>query len=179
MFMPLFKVTYQPVAEAFCNILLQVAAFEAIDAEPINDVVWGDSSSKSVESESTARIGRFENLGYEGPNSIPNLASTLIMLSILLSLLMPLVYLSRKKKCCTVVQSKRGELQGMLNWNMPIAFLLNSYSVCSICCLLNLKYANSTASLSASANLIASLLLLILLVSFPVAQVICLRRNKD
>ena len=58
---------------------MQVAAFDAIDTGPLNESVWGDSLSKS---EDENDIGRIENLGFDGPYSLKNLASTLIMLGI-------------------------------------------------------------------------------------------------
>lgn len=133
--MPLFSVNYPALAETFCNMLLQVAAFEAINTEKINERVWG---TKLAEFDENADIGRFANLGYNGPSIMPNLASTLIMFS--LTLLVPLapICLSSCMLCCDCLSIDKSYFLGQLMWNLPIAFLINTYSVLAICSLLNI-----------------------------------------
>ena len=66
MFMPLFAADYPANAEFFCQMLLEVASFDAIPAEEINSDIWSDSlepSDPTTEND----IGKFENLGYDSP----------------------------------------------------------------------------------------------------------------
>ena len=63
MFMPLFASNYPANAEIFCVMLLEVAAFDAIPAEEINEAIWSDSLDTYEEGND---IGRFESLGFDG-----------------------------------------------------------------------------------------------------------------
>ena len=137
MFMPLFAADYPANAEFFCQILLEVASFDAIPADEINSEVWSDSlepSDPAAEND----IGKLENLGYDSPNVLLNLTSPLIMLILSMVTFLALLLLSFIYCCCNWCERQRGWFQGALLWNVPIAFLIESYSVIAICCMLNM-----------------------------------------
>lgn len=134
MFMPLFNVVYPANAQFYCRLLLEVASYDAIPSEEINGGIW----QKSLENGDD--IGKFESLGYDGPFIVANLTSTLIMLS--LAVLSNIVLFALTFMTCKFrdkLKSCRPSIRGNLFWRLPNGFLIESYSVLTICCVLNLK----------------------------------------
>lgn len=118
-------------------MLLEVASFDAIPAEDINSYLWEDAllpEDPTVEQD----IGKFEDLGYDGPFVLINLTSPLLIFSLSLVILLALLILSIKYCCCKCCKKHRGTFYGTLFWNLPIAFVAESFSVIAICCMLNM-----------------------------------------
>lgn len=156
-------------------MLLEVAAFEAIDTKVINEGIWG--SSLSAKEGDEFEIGRVENLGYDGPYVLPNLGPTLIMLSIKVLILLALLEMSKSKRCFVCIKRNKDVYRGSLTWNMPINFLIDSYSVLAICTLLNLQ-SDSQERAVFRLNFASSLVMMIILVSYPVLSQVFLLRNR-
>ena len=97
--MPLFAASYPANAEFFSQMLLEVAAFDAIPAEEINSHIWNDALEPS-NPEIDNDIGNFEKLGYQGPYVLLNLTSTLIMLLLALFVLLAILLPSLISCCC-------------------------------------------------------------------------------
>ena len=141
MFMPLFAVLYPANAEFFCKLLLEVASYDAIPADTINAAIWSDVLEPSEGAE--VDIGKFESLGFDGPYGLPNLTSTVVMFTMFILFYSILLCIGSASCCFSWLQRKRSNIDGILRWTFPIGFLMDSYSVISICCLLNLKHFSS------------------------------------
>ena len=85
-------------------------------------------------------MGKFESLGFDSPFVFQNLTTTLFMFLLSLAFFTLIFLLSGSSCCFLCVQRIRSHLRGMLSWKFPIGFLMDSYSVVAIACLLNLKY---------------------------------------
>lgn len=174
MFMPLFSVVYPANAEFYCKMLLEVASFDALPAEEINSEVWHDSLQTEDDS-----IGKFESLGYDGPFMVSNLITMQIMLGF--TLIFNLIFiaatvtLGRFSKFC---KSRVARAKGLVLWRMPHGFLIESYSVITICCILNVQHLD-WANAAVSFNSAIALITLVFLTSYPAVLVAFLIRNRD
>ena len=110
MFMPLFASNYPANAHIFCTMLLEVAAFDAIPAEQINEAIWTDSLETYGDED--VDIGRFESLGFDGQNFLPNMTSTLIMQSLAIFHTLMLLLMSYICTCADIFKRKRGQYLG-------------------------------------------------------------------
>ena len=176
MFMPLFAALYPANAEFFCKMLLEVASFDAIPADTINDAIWSDALELSEETE--VDIGKSENLGFDGPNGLPNLTSSLVMFTMFMVFYSISLCISSASCCFWCLQRKRRECHGIVFWNFPISFLMGSYSVISICCLINLKHFSSDERAAITVNSAIAVVLLIFLVVYPILIQCFLYKNR-
>ena len=138
--MPLFNVAQPANAEAMFKILLYIAAFDMVPSELVYKDMLEALKNESRHDELT---GKVESLGFESTWLIPNLGSILFFVGLFVLVLLVLLLFSKVPCCCykTTGTLEFGmQTQGMLFWNMPIGFLKSSYSVISICCLLNIAY---------------------------------------
>ena len=175
MFMPLFDVAYSANAEYFCQMLLEVAAFDAIPSERINQYLWNNSLQLNNDFEG---LGKFENLGYDGPFILANLTSTLVMLSTMITIYAILFMLSYAKCCCIKFKKNKKSFLGEIFWNQPIKFMTDSFSVISICCILNLKSWQLSDNIEKKINSIFAIVLLVIASLYPILMHLFIQRNK-
>lgn len=169
-YLPLFNAQYPTNADKFCQTLLKIASFDAIPVEDINQALWPSDEEQD--------IGSFDRLGFDSALLLPNLASTLLMFSIELLVITLLFAASCLKKCCLCLRNKKGSFQGSLFFNTPISFVMSSYGVITLCCLLNLKKL-SWDSPEQSLNSSATLLITVLIICYPLVIQGFLFKNRD
>ena len=107
MFMPLLAASYPANVEFFCQMLLEVAAFDAIPAEDINVYIWEDSLQPDGDADAEQDIGKFEDLGYDGPYVLVNLTSSLIMLILSLVVFVVLLLVTLIYCCCYCCRQRK------------------------------------------------------------------------
>ena len=159
-------------------MLLEVASYDAIPADDINFALW-DDALQPEEQEEEYDIGKFEDLGYDGPYVLTNLTSSLVILLVSLIGLLALIILSMEFCCCKCCGKLRGSFYGVMFWNFPIRFLKESFSVIAICCMLNMTSLSWNSRGEVRANTIIALILFALLCIYPIYMQIFLYRHRE
>ena len=100
------------------------------------------------------------------------------MLLLSLIVLLALLLLSLICCCCKCCRKQRSNFCGALLWNFPIAFLAESFSVVSICCVLNMTQLSWDTKTAIVANSVVSLVIFVLLCVYPIGIQLFLYKNR-
>ena len=157
------------------SVFLKIAAFEAIPTYWIYENMLERLEKETIQDE---LIEKLESLGFDSTWILPNLGS-LIFFSVLFIATLFLLALLKCVAYFRPVNRYVSAIESFTFWNWPIKFLKESYSVISICCLINVFYA-SWETADAILNSVIAYIFLLMLILYPGLSALFLHsRKKD
>ena len=137
--MPLFNSRMPPNVGMFFKKLMQIAAFDVIETdELINDILRLPPTDPVNE--------QFMALGFESVYFINNLGSLFIVFISLVVLMLIYVSIDSLTEKSYWVEQSLQKLKKYLFWDSLIHFMLESYMIISVCCMISLKHSLGIAS---------------------------------
>ena len=157
-------------AGIYFNCLMQVAAFEFFETD---DLFYDLNYGYETEPLTT----NFGTIGFDSMWFLNNMSSMGILM-----VLFPLIFLISPLLCCCegnrFVSKIRSFLDRHLYWSFPLRFMIESYTIVVLCCLINFKWLQ-TSELWDIINSTLSIAVFIMIVAVPIIISMMLHFRKQ
>lgn len=157
--MPLFKINIPANAGLFFKQIMQIAAFDIIEI--------GEPLDKLLNLEPTEPINdNFEAVGFESIYLLNNMGTFAIAYFIWILAAIIALFLKICMKWSKKLKRAYNRLRRKLFFNSLISLFLESYSLISVCCLINLSFL-SFASYGVTVQSVSCILFFIAIILMP------------
>ena len=159
--MPLFNSRMPANVGMYFQKLMQIAAFDVIETDSFFNMLLRLPPTNPVNEQ-------FQALGFESVYFINNMGSIFLVFLSLLILMIVYAILSRYDDRSSRLEKTLRKLESYLFWDSQLQFLLESYMIITVCCMISLKHSLSFSTFGIAVQTMACLIFFSAIVVVPV-----------